>query len=270
MTSRVGLPAFLVSSKFELSGSEGGPLFGAWCSWNVLLRELHDAVIADKITEEHFLAISSWVASHIEFEGEVTLPPQKSALSRFGGQLSDEEYDSAIGQVLVQKAITVDQDLFAREKAKNERKAKAGEKPPSLSESIRSMTDPEGVTFFNVATFPANRNQYWVARIPHDRLNPFYQRVAGDLGENSLPGSYTATSVVISPDENTKKANKLLGKGVKSAPKKTVAKKQAKPIPKPVKRLSEDPDPSLATLLPSKIKKNKKSIPALNDMPWVN
>lgn len=233
ITARVGLPAFLcsASSSAKPDNDKDNPpvLYGAWANWNVMLREIYDANATGDISDELLLGIQSWVAEFANIEGEFELAPPASELQRFNGPLSDSSWDQKFTPN-ANKAIDVQDDMAARALRQQLRKNSAKEKPPTLAQSISGMCDPNGVTVFDVAVFPANRGQYWVHRRPFDRTNEFEQRVCQDLGVRSLPGNHTSTSVCIAPDANTKKANRLLCKEEES---KKEEKKAAAPTPPP-------------------------------------
>lgn len=251
ITSRVGIPAFLCSSSSAgKSDSCETVLHGAWANWNIMLREIYDANALGEISDELLLGIQSWVAEYASIEGEFELAPPASELQRFGGPLSDSSWDGRF-VANANKALSVQSDMAARAARQAERKASQKEKPPSLTETIRCLTVADCVTVFDVAVFPANRGQYWVHRRAFDQTNEFEQRVAQDLGVTHLPGQHTATSVVISPDCNTKKANKILGKDLPPAP-------VAAPTPPPPK-----PAPIKVSLAPLPIPKDQKAKDAL-------
>lgn len=224
ITARVGLPGFLCGSasaaKPDADKDNPPILYGAWANWNIMLREIYDANLAGEVTDELLLGIQSWVAEFASIEGEFDLAPPASDLQRFGGSLSDSAWDERFVSNS-KRAISVQDDLAARALRQQQRKESAKEKPPTVGQTIAGMCDPNGVTVFDVAVFPANRGQYWVRRRkPCASDNEFDRRVCDDLGVRALPGNHAAASVCISPDANTKKANRILCKESEEAKKK--------------------------------------------------
>jgi hypothetical protein len=136
-------------------------MWGAFRDWNTLMRFVSDGVQDGEISHPHKDAIISWISFTTNNNTSIILPARREKLTRFGGALSDEEYNGQYTSFAV-GAISVGEDMLMREIERETKKEKSANNPPSLGQAMKELMVPKQVTLFHVAAIsPTN---FWLQR----------------------------------------------------------------------------------------------------------
>lgn len=165
--TRVGIPEFLLNAPTEPGKREGSKnddkqrMWGAFRDWNTLARFILDGLEQKVLTHEHKDAIFSWISSFTEYNENITIPPSRESLERFGGQLTDDEFMAKYTRFNA-KCISVEDDLMMRSVEASLRKEKTAEQPPKLAGAIKDLLLPGQLTHLHMTV--ATPSVFWVER----------------------------------------------------------------------------------------------------------
>lgn len=164
---RVGIPEFLLNDPASVPKREGlrtddkQRMWGAFRDWNTLARFLMDGVEMSLMTALHADAILQWISAYTNCTNNVTIPPKRDELERFGGTLSEDKFFGTY-TMFNAKAIHVNNDEDSRELEKALRKEKTESQPPKLAGAIKNLLLPNQLTHLHVTA--ATPSVFWIER----------------------------------------------------------------------------------------------------------